>query len=212
MDCCIRRCCWHHTEKTELRDLSNQATPRAKSSRTQSENSVFWQRQLYSLRDSTATREVHIWSSEGEEQRLHWMYTRIPSIQDEGLLAQWRAGQRHPDGKGLSLATPEIISLDLRNASLDIPSRISLTLNPCRRSMRSVPPCQYSPPAKRAPTKRPTIQRGGRSRRFQFCPPRIARLARQEVEDHRTHKSKALLETSNQIYRRKRPSRERTCE
>ena len=33
-------CCWHHLEKTELRDPSNQATPRSKSSRTHSDNSV----------------------------------------------------------------------------------------------------------------------------------------------------------------------------
>ena len=31
---------WHHTEKTELQDLSNQAKPSARNSRTDSENSV----------------------------------------------------------------------------------------------------------------------------------------------------------------------------
>ena len=62
---------------------------------------------------------------------------------------------RSPPIVDTSCSREQMISLDLRNSSLDIPSRISQTLNPCRRRMSSVPPCWYSPPAKRAPTKRP---------------------------------------------------------
>ena len=49
---------------------------------------------------------MHTESSEGEERRPHQMHTHS-QYQDEGLLlAQWRAGQRHPDGRSFSLAIP----------------------------------------------------------------------------------------------------------
>ena len=66
--------------------------------------------QLPSLPPDTGPERHTLRRPEGEVRRPHQMYTHSPHP-GRVLLAQWRPGQRHLVGKGLSLATPDVEEL-----------------------------------------------------------------------------------------------------